>query len=231
MASNLADLLFGTYRRDILALLLLHPDSALHVREIARITKKAPGTLLRELDRLANVGILVKKPVANLVQFQSNGLCPIYEELRSILKKTAGMADVLRGALEPLASTIRAAFVYGSVARGEERGGSDLDVMIIGEASFADVITALTPVHEALRREINPSIYPASEFTTKLTAGEPFLQRVMAEQKIFLIGTDDDLGQLAAHREAQAPRHKQGRDHAPARRGGAGVGGRKRRGA
>ena len=103
MITSLADLLFGAYRRDVLALLLLHPDAALHVREIARITKKAPGTLSRELDRLADAGILTRKSVGNLVQFQSNGLCPIYEELRSILKKTTGLVDVLRAALEPLA--------------------------------------------------------------------------------------------------------------------------------
>ena len=231
MTSNLADLLFGAYRRDALALLLLHPDVVLHVREIARVTGKAPGTLLRELDRLADAGILLRKPVGNQVQFQANGRCPIYEELRNIFKKTAGIADVLRVALEPLADKIRAAFVYGSVARGNERGGSDLDVMIVGGTKFADVVLALDPAREALRREINPNVYPPDEFAAKLAAGEPFLHRVMADRKIFLIGTDDDLGQLAAHRQAQAPRREQSGGRAPAGRGGAGAGRRKHRGA
>lgn len=229
MTSNLADLLFGAYRRDALALLLLHPDVALHVREIARITGKSPGTLLRELDRLADAGILLRKPVGNHVQFQANGGCPIYEELRNILKKTAGIADVLRVALEPLADRIGAAFVYGSVARGDERGGSDLDVMIVGDAKFADIILALAPARDTLRREINPNVFPPDEFAAKLAAGEPFLQRVMADRKIFLIGTDDDLGQLAAHRQAQAARGEQGGDRAPDGRGGAGAGRRQRR--
>jgi len=228
MATNLADLLFGAYRRDALALLLLHADSALHVREIARVTGKAPGTLLRELNRLADAGILLRKPVGNLVQFQANGRCPIYEDLRNILKKTAGVADVLRAALEPLAGRIRAAFVYGSIARGDERAGSDFDVMIVGDVTFTEVIGAVAPAQEVLRREINPNVYPPAEFAAKLAAGEPFLRRVVTDSKIFLIGSDHDLGQLGAHRQAQAALGDAGRDRAPARRGRAGAGGRKR---
>ncbi|MGA8048548.1 MAG: nucleotidyltransferase domain-containing protein [Burkholderiales bacterium] len=228
MSGNLADLLFGAYRRDALALLLLHPEAALHVREIARVTGKAPGTLLRELDRLAEAGILLRTSVGNQVQFQANGGCPIYEELRSILKKTAGVADVLRAALEPLATRIRSAFVYGSIARGDERAGSDVDVMVVGDADFADVVLALAPAGDSLRRVVNPNVYPPEEFAAKLAAGEPFLERVMADRKIFLIGAEDDLGQLAAHRKAQAARAEQARDRAPARRGGARAGGRAR---
>lgn len=228
VSGNLADLLFGAYRRDALALLLLHPEAALHVREIARVTGKAPGTLLRELDRLAEAGILLRTSVGNQVQFQANGGCPIYEELRSILKKTAGVADVLRAALEPLATRIRSAFVYGSIARGDERAGSDVDVMVVGDADFADVVLALAPAGDSLRRVVNPNVYPPEEFAAKLAAGEPFLERVMADRKIFLIGAEDDLGQLAAHRKAQAARAEQARDRAPARRGGARAGGRAR---
>jgi predicted nucleotidyltransferase len=158
--------------------------------------------MLRELDRLADAGILLRQPVGNQVQYQANGRCPIYDDVRNILKKTTGVADVLRVSLEPLVAGIRAAFVYGSVARGDERGGSDLDVMIVGKVKFADVVIALTPTAEALRREINPNVYPPAEFAAKLADGEPFLQRVMAGRKIFLIGADDDHGQLAARRKA-----------------------------
>lgn len=227
-AGNLADLLFGAYRRDALALLLLHPETALHVREIARLTGKAPGTLLRELDRLAESGILLRKSVGNQVQFQANGACPIYEELRGILKKTAGIADVLRAVLEPLAARIRVAFVYGSIARGDERAGSDVDVMVVGDAKFADVVLALAPAGETLRREVNPNVYPPKEFAARLAGGEPYLERVMADRKIFLIGAEDDLGQLAAHRKAQGARAEQGRSRAPARRGRARAHGRAR---
>jgi predicted nucleotidyltransferase len=192
----------------VLALLLLHPEQSTHVREIARAIGKAPGTLLRELNALAAAGVLVRKPVGNQVHFQANPACPIYEDLRSILKKTVGVADVLREALAPLAQKIRAAFVYGSVARGEERPGSDLDLMVVGEARFADVVAALAPAQETLRREVNPNVFPALELRKKLAAGDPFLGRVLAERKIFIVGGEDDLGKPAARRKAEGARRR-----------------------
>ena len=206
MTGNLASLLFGAYRRDVLALLLLHPELSLHVREIARVMGKAPGTLLRELNLLADAGLLVKKPVGNQVHFQANPASAVYEELRGILKKTVGVADVLREALEPVTHRVRTAFVYGSVARGDERAGSDLDLMVIGEVKFADLVEVLAPLHEVLRREINTSLYPAKEFRSKVAAAEPFLKRVLADRKIFLIGGEDELGELAPDRKAKASR-------------------------
>jgi predicted nucleotidyltransferase len=192
----------------VLALLLLHPEESTHVREIARAIGKAPGTLLRELNALAAAGVLVRKPLGNQVHFQANPACPIYEDLRNILKKTVGVADVLREALAPLAPKIRAAFVYGSIARGAERPGSDLDLMVVGEARFADVVAALAPAQETLRREVNPNVYPALEFRKKLAARDPFLGRVLAERKIFIVGGEDDLGKPAAHRKAEGARRR-----------------------
>jgi len=205
---DVGSLLFGTYRKRVLALLLLHPQQSLHVREIARSLDKPAGTLLRELQVLAAAGVLVRKPVGNQVHFQANPTCPIYDELRGILKKTVGVADVLREALAPLADRIAVAFVYGSVASGEERAGSDLDVLIIGEARFAEVVAALDPAQELLRREVNPNLYSALEFRKKLAAGEPFLRRVLAGDKILIIGGEDELGKLAAHRKAQGARRR-----------------------
>jgi len=132
MPGNLASLLFEAYRRDALALLLLHPETSLHVHEIARGTGKAPGTLLRELNRLADAGVLIRKSVGNQVHFKADAGCAIYEDLRNLLKKTVGVVDVLRETLAPLADKIQVAFVYGSVARGDERARSDLGLMIIG---------------------------------------------------------------------------------------------------
>lgn len=209
-----AALLFGAYRRDVLALLLLHPEESKHLREIARVTGKAPGTLLRELNALVAAGILQRRPQGNQVLFQADPACPIHEDLRNILKKTVGVAGVLREALAPLAPRIRAAFVYGSVARGDERPGSDLDLMILGEVRFAEVVSALAPAQEALRREVNPNVYPALEFNRKREAGEPFLARVLVERKIFILGGEDDLGKPAANRKAEGARRKRAGDRA-----------------
>jgi predicted nucleotidyltransferase len=208
LPADLASLLFGAYRREVLALLLLHPDASLHVREIARLTGKVPGTLLRELNQLADAGVLSRRPVGNQVHFQANPACPIYDELRSILKKTSGLADVLRQALEPLAGKVKAAFVYGSMARGDERAGSDVDLMVVGEARLAEVVQALAPAHEVLRREINPNVYRTAEFSQKLAEAEPFLQRVMQDRKIYLIGGEDDFRKPASHRKAPRSRRR-----------------------
>ena len=110
MTGNLASLLFGTHRRDALALLLLHPEDSLHVREIGRITGKAPGTMLRELNRLADAGVIIRRPVGNQVQFQANAACPIYEDLRNILTSRESLyakADVV---VDTSGSTVEQSF-------------------------------------------------------------------------------------------------------------------------
>lgn len=202
--TNLGALLFGAYRRQVLALLLMHPEQSFHVREIARITGKLAGTLYRELGSLAETGLLVRSPFGNQVHYRANPACPIYEELRGILRKTFGVADILREALEPVAEQVDVAFIYGSVARGDERAASDVDVMIIGKLKFGDAVLALSSAEESLRREVNPHVYSSRELKEKITNREPYLVRVVEGPKIFLIGTDDDLGKLAKHRTTKA---------------------------
>lgn len=199
---NLADLLFGAYRRDVLALLLLHADESYHVREIARITRRPANTIYRELALLAQVGLLLRRRMGNQVHYRANPDSPIYEELRAILKKTVGIADVLREALAPVAEKIQVAFIYGSIASGEERSRSDVDVMIAGDVTFDEVVQLLAPTKEALRREVNPSIYGTDEFRRKLRSGSTFLKSVLSGKKIYLIGNDDVLGKLANDRKA-----------------------------
>lgn len=201
---NLADLLFGAYRRDVLGLLLLHPGEAYHVREIARMTGKPANTLYRELMALAKAGLLLRTPQGNQVAYRANPECPIYEELRGIFKKTTGLADVLREALAPLRAHITAAFVYGSVASGEENARSDIDVMIVGEIKFEDAIYALSAAEKALRREINPHVFPPKEYRAKLAERGGFLERVLEGPKILLIGATDDLEKPARNRQAKA---------------------------
>ena len=192
--SGLADLLFGAYRRDVLGLLLMHPGESFHVREIARITDRPANTLYRELAALAKAGLLVRREVGNQVHYSANPNSPIYEELRGILKKTTGVADVLREALTPLVPRITAAFVHGSVASGNESSSSDIDVLVVGNVKFQELVSALAPAAEALRREVNPKIYRPADFRARLSEREPFLKRVMAGPKIFLLGNADEFG-------------------------------------
>ena len=122
---------------------------------------------------------------------------PIGLGYRTIVRYATGAGD-----------RITAAFVYGSVARGDERAGSDVDVMIVGDSKLADVVRALARAHEALRRMINPNVYRTAEFGEKLAEGEPFLRRVMQDRKIYLIGGEDDLRQPPSHRQAQSSRRR-----------------------
>ncbi|MDT4829611.1 hypothetical protein FQZ97_630360 [compost metagenome] len=194
---NLLDTLFGLQRQRVLSWLLLHPEQALHVRELARLTGTHPGSLHRELARLAEVGLLLRSQQGNQVLYQANRQCPVFEELAGLFRKTSGVVDVLRTALAPLAALIDFAFVFGSVARGEEQAHSDVDVMVIGSAGFVDLVRALNPCQEQLGREVNPVLYGVDEFRRKLDEGDPFIRELINRPRLFIQGVEDDFGQFA----------------------------------
>ena len=194
MQQSLAELLLPGYRRRVLALLLLHPDEALHGREIARRTGLPAGTLNRELARLAEVGLLKRERRGNQLLYSAERACPVYEEVASILRKTSGVADVLAAALARARDQIRAAFVYGSVAQGRERAGSDVDLIVVGELGFGDAVKLLHPAQETLGREISPRVYGVKEWKQKRRAPDAFLRDVLAKPKIFVVGSERELG-------------------------------------
>ena len=195
MHRRLASVLLPEYRRRVLELLLLRPDEALHGREIARRTGLAAGTITRELTKLAEVGLLRRERRGNQQIYSADTTCPVFTELAGILRKTSGVADVLAQALAPVAPKLRAAFVFGSVAQGSETAGSDIDLMLIGDIGFAQVLELLYPTQAELGREVNPKVFSPGEFAAK-SAAEPFLRDVLAKPKIFLIGNEHDLAEL-----------------------------------
>ena len=195
--NKLGATLFGKTRRAVLALLYSHPDESFYLRQIARVTGAGMGSLQRELKQLSEAGVIQRNEVGRQAFFKANSDCPVFQELRNLIIKTFGMADVLRAALSPLADKIQLAFIFGSMASGEFKQGSDLDVMVIGDISFADVVSALSPVQETLAREINPSVYPPEEFKSKLAGGHHFMKTVKSAPKLFLIGDENDLEELA----------------------------------
>jgi predicted nucleotidyltransferase len=195
----LADFLLGLHRARVLGLLLLNPQLSLHVRELARQTGSQPGTLNRELTKLAKAGVLRQQRVGNQVHYQANRACPVFEELAGFLRKTTGMATVLADALAPLSGRIRFALVYGSVARGEQTPGSDIDVLILGDVGLADAVEALHPMQATLRREINPVVYLPAAFVAKLASGNTWAKEITTKPKLFLIGTADDFAEFVGH--------------------------------
>ena len=156
----LVEVLFGAYRRKILSLMLLHADESFYVREIGRLTGVPPGSLHRELKLLSDAGLLQRTAAGNQVRYQVDRTCPIHDELAGIFRKTAGLADVLRDALAPLAAKIQLAFIFGSVAQGKEGATSDVDVLVVGSVSFAAVVEAVGAASERLRRSVNSPSTP-----------------------------------------------------------------------
>ena len=193
----LTDLLFGSYRKKVLSQLLLHPDQDYHVRELARLTGTAPGTLHKELARLAIAGLLKRKALGNQVRYQANRECPVFPELAGLLRKTTGAADVIAQALSLLEPPL--ALIFGSVAAGTETAASDVDVLVVTARSFVDVVRALHPAQLELGREINPVVYNAGEFHRLVKNSDSFVLNLLVGPHIFLIGTNHDLDKLVGH--------------------------------
>jgi predicted nucleotidyltransferase len=196
MLRSPSETLFNSYRRRVLGLLLLRPDESFHVREIARLTGTAAGTLHKELSKLAEAGILVAERRANQLVYMANRASPIYDELASIMRKTSGLTDVIANALASCAASIDVAFVFGSVARAQETAHSDIDVMIIGETNFAEVVRQLYPAQATLGREINPKVMSAKEWRASVERKDGFVLGLMDKPKIYVVGNEHDLAKL-----------------------------------
>ena len=193
----LTDVLLGNYRKRILSQLLLHPAEDYHVRELARLTGTTPGSLHKELSRLAQAGLLLRKEQGNQVRYQANRQCPVFPELAGLLRKTTGAAEVVAQALAPLQPVL--ALIFGSVARGTETAASDVDLLVITERGFGEVVRALYAAQTTLGREINPVVYTPAELQAQVAEQAPFVANLLAGPHIFLNGTPDDLSQLAGH--------------------------------
>lgn len=190
--------LFSQTRNALLALLYGHTDESFYQRQLIRTVGAGHGAIQRELKQLTDMGLIVRKMQGNQVLYQANTKSPIFAEIKSLITKTGGVHDAIRAALAPLESQIEVAFVFGSVARQEERAGSDVDLMILGDVSFSDVVAALAPAQKTLAREINPNVFSVPEFRPKLAAGNHFLRSVMKEKKLFVLGSEHELKKLAA---------------------------------
>lgn len=190
--SQLGDTLFTKTQQQVLGLLYGQPQRSFYTKEILRLTGMGVATIKRELDRMLAAGILRMTQIGNQHHYQANPQCPIYDELLSIVKKTFGLTGVIRLALEPLADNINWAFVFGSVASGKETASSDIDLLIIGKVSFADVVTMLYPVQETLGREVNPKIYRPAEWSKMRRANDAFVRDVMGKPRMDVMGGMDE---------------------------------------
>ena len=195
--------LFGKVRRAILSTLFGHADETFYLRQIVRTTGFGLGPVQRELRQLTESGIIRRTVSGRQVYFQANPDSPIFSELKGLIIKTAGIGDTLRAALAPIVGQIEVAFVYGSIAGGEEGLRSDVDLLVVGDVTFADVVKNLQGAQKSLGREISPTVYPPEEFRSKVRAKHHFLTSVFKGPKIYLIGDENELRRLAAERLAR----------------------------
>jgi len=194
---NIGDALFPKIKRQLLTLFFAAPDKKYYFREITRLIKASSGVVIRELRTLTKAGILSSEISGRQRYYWADPTCMIYSDLRNIVIKTFGVANAVEDALRKVTSEIRVAFLYGSIAAGADTGKSDIDLMVMGEISFRKLTSVLRKVEGTLNRELNPTLFSASEFKNRLRDDDHFIRTVMDSPKIFIIGTADDLARLA----------------------------------
>jgi len=204
MDGVLETLLGSRLRTKVLGWLFSRPDERYFVRQLTALIAEDSTNVSRELARLEKIGILISTTEGRQKYYQANRQSPLFDELHGLIVKTAGVADVLGAALAPSAGQIRVAFIFGSIARGDETRRSDIDVMIVGRISFEDAASLLSPAEKKLGREVNPVVYPVSEFKQKVREDRHFVRTVVESEKIFLIGDQHELAKLAGKRMAKS---------------------------
>ena len=191
---SLADALFSGTQQRVLGLLFGQPERSFYATELITLAGVGSGAVQRELASLSQSGLVTVKAVGNQKHYQANPASPIYNELCGMVRKTVGLAEPLRAALAPLARQIKAAFVYGSIAKKEDTATSDIDLMLVSDTlTFGDTILALQAATELLGREVNPNILTQQDFAKRLAEDGSFVSRVMSQPKVWLIGGEHDL--------------------------------------
>jgi predicted nucleotidyltransferase len=192
--SGMASALFSKVRQRVLAVLFGNPGRSFYANEVIALAQSGTGAVQRELATLSESGLLTVKRQGNQKHYQANADAPVFTELRGLVLKTMGLADVLHAALVPVAPQIAQAFVYGSVAGQQDTAASDIDVMIVSEnLGYADVFGALESATAALGRKVNPTLYTPAEFAKRIGNDNAFVTRVLRQPKIWLIGNEEDL--------------------------------------
>lgn len=197
MRKLLLDVLFPKTRQALLSAILLRPEKWWYLTDLAKHLGVRPSSLQRELASLVSGDLLVSRRDGNRVYYKVNPDCPVLQELQVLFVKTAGIADVVESSVKKFSDKIAVAFIYGSIARGEELSTSDVDLMIVGTVRLSDLVPSLKKAEKSLEREVNPTVYSTAEFSQKLKAEDAFIETVMADKKIFLEGNEHELQALA----------------------------------
>lgn len=192
--SGIADALFTKVQQRVLAVLFGNPGRSFYANEIIALAASGTGAVQRELAHLEAAGLVTVTRVGKQKHYQANAAAPVFEELRGLVLKTSGLVDVLREGLAPLAAQISGAFVYGSVAKGQDTAKSDIDLMVVSDSlSYADLFAALEEATSRLGRPVNPTVYSRQELDKRVRAENAFIKRVLAQPKLWVIGEEHGL--------------------------------------
>jgi predicted nucleotidyltransferase len=194
LETGLSNAIFSKVQQRVLALLFGHPDRSFYTSEIIRSVRSGTGAVERELARLAGSGIVAAQRIGNQKHYQANRDSPIFAELHGIVRKTMGLNEPLRAALAPCSDRIKAAFVYGSCAKGTDTAGSDIDLMVIGEdLTSADFYAELQDAEDTLRRKVSPNFLSPKDWRKRLAQKNSFAAKINVQPKIFILGSQEDL--------------------------------------
>jgi len=189
--------LFTKTQQRLLGLFYCHPDTSFYTNEIIRLTAAGTGATQRELAKFTVAGYISVKQIGNQKHYQANRSMPFFEELRSIILKTFGLANLISETLEPVKDKIHFAFIYGSIAKQEDTANSDIDLMIIGDKlTYAECFKLLEKTEAQLGRKINPTFYSLSDWIKKHKQANHFVVQTYQQPKIFIKGNEDELAKL-----------------------------------
>jgi predicted nucleotidyltransferase len=192
--SGIADVLFTPVQQRVLALLFGQPDRKYQSGELIRLADSGTGAVHRLLTRMADTGLITVERVGNQKYYQANAESPVFEELAGLVRKTVGLLAPLQAALGHLEDRIVAAFVYGSVAKGTDRAGSDIDLMVVADdLDYAELFAALLGVEATLARPVNPNLMTRAEWKRRRGEPDSFAARIAAQPRLFVIGSGDDV--------------------------------------
>jgi predicted nucleotidyltransferase len=193
-SAGLANALFTKVQQRVLGVLFGNSGRSFYSNEIIALAESGTGAVQRELTKLAAAGLVTVRRQGNQKHYQANSISPVYSEIRGLVLKTFGLGDVVRAALAPLTPQIRAAFIFGSIAKVQDTAGSDIDLLVVSDSlQYADIFSALEQASQDLGRTVNPTVYSLREFTRRVKEGKAFVARVMNQPKVWLIGDEHGL--------------------------------------
>jgi predicted nucleotidyltransferase len=191
---SISDALFSKVQQRVLALIFGHPDRSFYTSEIVRSVNSGTGAVERELLRLQRSGLVTVERIGNQKHYRANRASPIFGELQSLVIKTVALTEPLRESLGPYSDKIKTAFVYGSVAKGTDTAGSDIDLMVIGDdLNYSELYDASHRIESTLRRKVNPLFLSPGDWQRKASEEGSFVSRIRAQPKIFVLGSENDL--------------------------------------